>query len=143
MSENSLPIGLMGNDKTLVGASTPRQSRFSKRIAASSVSTIASSASGVESAAAAFAIARRTTFPALLPVLHSLDLTITSIFNAGRTMRADCFGLLGPLAFARRRLVVGRDDARDQFVTDDVGSREVDMGNPFDAFEQPNRFGKA
>ena len=140
----SLPIDLFGKDKTFVAALTPRHARLSERIAASSVSTIASSVAGVESVAAAAAIARRTTFPASLPVFQSFDLTITSIFNAGRAVRADCFvGPLGPFAFACRRLVVGCDDARDQFVTDDVGGREADMGNPFNAFEQPHRFGKS
>ena len=46
-----------GNDNTFVAASTPRQSRLSWRIDKSSVRTIASSALGVDSRAAASAIA--------------------------------------------------------------------------------------
>ena len=43
----------VGNDRTFVAASTPRQSRLSRRIAESSVSTITSSALGVDNTAAA------------------------------------------------------------------------------------------
>jgi hypothetical protein len=145
MSAASPPTDLLGNDNTFVAASTPRHTWLSKRIAALSVSTIASSTAGVESVAAAVVIARRMTNPASLLRLQRLDLTITSIFNAGNARRADRFFKrlrLGPLAFCRR-LVVGLDNARDEFVADDVGGREVDMGNPFDAFQQLYRFGKA
>jgi len=145
MSAVSPPTDLFGNDNTFVAASTPRHTRLSKRIAALSVSTIASSAAGVESVAAAVAIARRMTNPASLLLLQRLDLTITSIFNAGNARRANGFFKrlrLGPPAF-RPRIVVGLDNARDEFVADNVGGREVDMGNPFDAFQQLYRFGKA
>ena len=145
MSAVSPPTDLFGNDNTFVAASTPRHTRLSKRIAALSVSTIASSAAGVESVAAAVAIARRRTNPASLLLLQRLDLTITSIFKAGNTRRADGFfkrPRLRPLPF-RRRFIVGRDNARDEFVADNVGDREIDMGDPLDAFEQLYRFGKA
>ena len=145
MSAVSPPTDLFGNDNTFVAASTPRHTRLSKRIAALSVSTIASSAAGVESVAAAVAIARRMTNPASLLLLQRLDLTITSIFNAGNARRANGFFKrlrLRPPAFCRR-LVVGLDNARDEFVADNVGGREVDMGNPFDAFQELDRFGKA
>jgi hypothetical protein len=145
MSAASPPVDLFGNDNTFVAASTPRHTRLSKRIAALSVSTIASSAVGVESVAAAAAIARRMTNPASLLLLQRLDLTITSIFNAGNARRAAGFFnrlRLFPPAFCRR-VVVGLDNARDEFVADDVGGREVDMGNPFDAFQQLYRFVKA
>jgi hypothetical protein len=116
---------------------------LSKRIAALSVSTIASSAAGVESVAAAVAMALRMTNPASLLLFQRLDLTITSIFNAGNARRADGFFKRvrsRPPAFCRR-VVVGLDNARDEFVADNVGGREVDMGNPFDAFQELYRFG--
>src|ERR1700728_2512507 len=105
MSAASPPTALFGNDNTFVAASTPRHTRLSKRIAALSVSTIASSAAGVESVAAAAAIARRMTNPASLLLLQRLDLMITSIFKAGNARRAvGFFERLGlrPLAFRRR-----------------------------------------
>src|ERR1700684_3478469 len=91
MSAVSAPTDLFGNDNTSLAASTPRHIRLSKRIAALSVSTIASSAAGVESVAAAAAIARRMTDPASLLLFQRLDLTITSIFNAGNARRAGGF----------------------------------------------------
>src|ERR1700689_2158518 len=144
MSAASPPMDLFGNDNTFVAASTPRHIRLSKRIAALSVSTIASSAAGVESVAAAVAIARRMTNPASLLLLQRLDLTTTSIFNAGKALRADGFFKrlrLRPPAFCRR-VVVGLDNARDELVADNVGGRGVDLGNPFAAFQQLYRFGK-
>jgi len=145
MSGASPPIDLFGNDNTFVAASIPSHTRLSKRIAPLSVSTIASSAAGVESATAAAVIARRMTNSASSLLFQRLDLTITSIFNAGIARRADGFLKrlrLGPPAF-RPRIVVGLDNARDEFVADNVGGREVDMGNPFDAFQELDRFGKA
>ena len=145
MSGASPPIDLFGNDNTFVAASIPSHTRLSKRIAPLSVSTIASSAAGVESATAAAVIARRMTNSASSLLFQRLDLTITSIFNAGNARRANGFFKrlrLRPPAFCRR-LVVGLDNARDEFVADNVGGREVDMGNPFDAFQQLYRFGKA
>src|SRR3954463_7395101 len=80
--DRRLPLFGAGNDSTLVGAFLPRHCRLSVRIAESSVSTIASSARGVEAAFAAAEMAFLTMALALGRRRHRGDWTITSICGA-------------------------------------------------------------
>jgi len=76
---------------------------------------------------------------------YSPSISDITVKRRGNVRRANGFFKrvrLRPPAFCRR-VVVGLDNARDEFVADNVGGREVDMGNPFDAFQQLYRFGKA
>ena len=63
--------------------------------------------------------------------------TLTSIWPHCSARHSIC--ALRALALARRRLVVGLDDARDQLMADHVRGREGDVADAFDAFEQPHR----
>src|SRR5438445_357889 len=72
--------GAAGNDSTLVGAFLPRQSRLSARIVESLLSTIASSAGGVEAALAAARTAFLTTETAVRRFCHNAERTMTSSF---------------------------------------------------------------
>src|SRR5271169_577893 len=88
MSGGSPGAPAVGNDRTLVAASMPRQSRLSKRIAESSVSTITSSALGVDSTAAASAMARRR-----------VDLRSVCCFQSADTARMSIFGAFADVTF--------------------------------------------
>src|SRR3954464_3605960 len=73
------PAAAAGNDSTLVGAFLPRQSRLSAWIAESSLSTIASSVGGVETASAAAKTARLTMVLAVGRLRQRAERTMTSI----------------------------------------------------------------
>src|SRR5271166_665378 len=88
MSGGSPGTSAVGNDRTLVAASMPRQSRLSKRIAESSVSTITSSALGVDSTAAASVMARRR-----------VDLRSVCCFQSADTARMSIFGAFADATF--------------------------------------------
>src|SRR6185436_8695635 len=82
-----LPGIWAGNDSTLVGAFLPRQSRLSARMVESSVSTIASSARGVETAFAAAQTAFLTTVLAVGRLRQRGERTMTSICTLLRCPR--------------------------------------------------------
>ena len=108
-----LPGAAAGNDSTLVGAFLPRQSRLSVRIAESSVSTIASSVGGVETASAAAKTAFLTMVLAVGRLRQRAERTMTSICDAassppprlrGRVAaRRDFAQSFGPSLAPRRR----------------------------------------
>src|SRR5215831_10345287 len=131
------PSGLSaGKDSTLVGLSIPRQFLFSVRMPESSVSMTASSASptSASTASAAAAIARWITASEYGSVCQQLATTRTSVIGrincdivvwesssgapAGVTP-ASCVNSPAAGRFLWRALI-GRDDSRDQFVTDHV-----------------------
>src|SRR3954454_10399239 len=94
-----LPGAAAGNDSTLVGAFLPRQSRLSARIAESSLSTIASSLGGVETAWAAAKMAVLTMVLALGRLRHRAERMITSISGGFFVLlRLGVGDLLNPLA---------------------------------------------
>src|SRR5258708_18791340 len=98
----ALPGLAAGSDSTLVGACLPRQSRLSARMVESSVSTIASSARGVETAFAAAHTAFLTTVLAVGRLRQRGERTTTSIctlFRGPRLRgRAEAGALLHPLS---------------------------------------------
>src|SRR5690348_14048982 len=75
-----------GNDRTLVGASMPRQSRLSVRIVLSSVSTMLISPPLVRVAPAAAASALRTVRSAALCRFQRADVTWISIAGDARVL---------------------------------------------------------
>src|SRR6478672_11079997 len=78
-ADRLLPAAAAGKDSTLVGAFLPRQSRLSPWIAESSLSTIASSACGVETASAAAETAFLTMVLAPGRLRQRAERTMTSI----------------------------------------------------------------
>src|SRR5215203_6333484 len=78
-ADRFLPGRDAGNDSTLVGVFLPRHSRLSVWIAESSLSTIASSVGGVETASAAAKTARLTMVLAVGRLRQRAERTITSI----------------------------------------------------------------
>src|SRR2546423_589948 len=128
-----------GNDSTLVGLSTPRQSRLSLRIAASSTSTTLTSplaAGRARVAAAAAAMASRTVACASGWASHSSDSTAMSI--AAATLSANGVTPWGRGA-GRACLVIGLDDASHQLGPNHVLGREYDAGDAFHIGEKPQR----
>src|ERR1044072_5739737 len=77
----ALPGVAVGNDSTLVAVFLPRQSRLSARIAESSLSTIASSARGVETVPAAAKTAFLTMVLAVGRLRQRAERTMTSIWT--------------------------------------------------------------
>src|SRR5207342_3541285 len=99
-ADRALPRLAAGNDSTLVGAFLPRQSRLSARMVESSVSTIASSARGVETAFAAAQTAFLTTVLAVGRLRQRGERTTTSICTVFRCPRlrgrAEAGALINP-----------------------------------------------
>src|SRR6188472_4234700 len=79
-ADRFLPGRGAGNDSTLVGVFLPRHSRLSVWIAESSLSTIASSVGGVETASAAAKTARLTMVLAVGRLRQRAERTMTSIW---------------------------------------------------------------
>src|SRR3954449_565916 len=157
-----------GNDSTLVATSLERQSRLSNRIAASSVSTTASSPPVAGTIAAASVIARRNSVFTLRCSFQSGDCVTISIVGAalrgGVVARARLLRITKVIARLRsrrkskqgnsflglslslrleRRLVVGVDDAPHELVTDNVLGAVYDVTDPLDIPQKPCRFRKA
>src|SRR4029078_11491843 len=158
-----------GNDSTLVAASLERQSRLSSRIAASSVSTTASSPPVAGTIAAASVIARRNSVFTLRCSFQSGDCVTISIVGAAlrggvvararllritkviarlrsrrkRSKQGNSFLGLSLALRLQRRLVIGIDDAPHQLVTDNVLGAVDDVTDPFDIPQKPSRCGKA
>src|SRR3954470_11942591 len=158
-----------GNDSTLVAASLERQSRLSSRIAASSVSTTASSPPVAGTIAAASVIARRNSVFTLRCSFQSGDCVTISIVGAAlrgagvararllriakviarlrsrgkRSKQGNSFLGLSLALCLECRLVIGVDDASHELVTDNVLGAVDDVTDPLDIPQKPSRFRKA
>src|SRR6476661_1191025 len=146
-----------GNDSTLVGLSMPRQLLLSVRMPESSVSMTATSASVKSSSteAAAAAIARWITASASDSLCQQSATTRTSVMGrlgcdmmlsgTNGAVSAPAWSAVVSSGFTGRPLrrpFIGGDDPRHEFVADHVLGGEMNLGNAFDAAEQPGRFRK-
>ena len=131
-----------GNDSTLVGSSSPRHSRLSFRIAASSVSTtrLARARCG-KPPPRSYGLAARWR-RASGSSFHSARLAANDRAFDDRHARSSALRaarlIPRPRACARAapRPVIGLDDARHEFVADDVLGGEHHMRDAFDTGQQ-------